>query len=405
MVKDKKQAALGFIFITLLIDIIGFGIIIPVLPKLIKNLIHGSLSEAAIYGGWLILAYSFTQFMCSPIIGNLSDKYGRRPVLLFSLFGFGVDYLFLAFAPSIFWLFIGRIIAGFTGASITTASAYIADISTPEKRAQNFGMIGAAFGLGFIIGPILGGSLAHYGVRLPFIAAAILSLLNWLYGYFILPESLSKENRREFEWKRANPIGALKLLNKYSVIAGLVLSITLIYIAAHAVQTTWSYYTIEKLKWNENMIGISLGVIGVCIMIVQGLIVRVVIPKFGQEKSVYVGLAFYTVGLLLFAYASTSWMMFTFTAIYCLGGIAGPSIQGLISTHVPANEQGELQGALNSLMSATSVIGPLLMTNIFAFFTKPTAPIYFPGAPFLLGAFLTLVSTVLAYRSLRAEKV
>ncbi|MBC7651170.1 MAG: MFS transporter, partial [Deinococcales bacterium] len=246
---------------------------------------------------------------------------------------------------------------------------------------------------------------AHYGVRFPFIAAAVLSLLNWLYGYFILPESLSKENRREFDWKRANPIGSLKLLNKYSVIAGLVLSITLIYIAVHAVQTTWSYYTIEKLKWNENMIGFSLGVIGVCIMIVQGLIVRVVIPKIGQEKSVYVGLAFYTVGLLLFAYASTSWMMFTFTAIYCLGGIAGPSIQGLISTHVPANEQGELQGALASLMSATSVIGPLVMTNIFAFFTSKNAPIYFPGAPFLLGAFLTLVSTVLAYRSLRAEKV
>lgn len=405
MAKDKKQAALGFIFITLLIDIIGFGIIIPVLPSLIKNLIHGSLSEASIYGGWLILAYSLTQFMCSPIIGNLSDKYGRRPVLLFSLFGFGIDYLFLAFAPSIFWLFIGRIIAGFTGASITTASAYIADISTPEKRAQNFGMIGAAFGLGFIIGPILGGSLAHYGVRFPFIAAAVLSLLNWLYGYFILPESLSVENRREFDWKRANPIGALKLLNKYPVIAGLVVSTALIYVAAHAVQTTWSYYTIEKLKWTENMIGISLGVIGVCIMIVQGLIVRVVIPKIGQEKSLYVGLAFYTFGLLLFAYASTSWMMFTFTAVYCLGGIAGPSIQGLISTHVPANEQGELQGALTSLMSATSVIGPLLMTNIFAYFTKSTAPIYFPGAPFLLGAFLTLIGTVLAYRSLRAEKV
>ena len=404
MAKDKKQAAIGFIFITLLLDIIGFGIIIPVLPKLIQNLIHGTLSQASIYGGWLILAYALTQFICSPIIGNLSDKFGRRPVLLCSLFGFGIDYLFLAFAPSIFWLFIGRIIAGFTGASITTASAYIADISTPEKRAQNFGMIGAAFGLGFIIGPILGGSLAHYGVRFPFIAAAVLSLLNWLYGYFILPESLSKENRREFDWKRANPIGAFKLLTKYPVIAGLVVSIALIYIAAHSVQTTWSYYTIEKLKWTENMIGFSLGVIGVCIMIVQGLIVRVVIPKIGQEKSLYIGLAFYTFGLLLFAYASTSWMMFTFTAVYCLGGIAGPSIQGLISTHVPANEQGELQGALTSLMSATSVIGPLLMTNIFAYFTKSSAPIYFPGAPFLLGAFLTLISTVLAYRSLRVEK-
>ena len=404
MAKDKKQAALGFIFVTLLIDIIGFGIIIPVLPKLIQNLIHGTLSEAAIYGGWLLFAYAVMQFLCSPILGNLSDKYGRRPILLFSLFGFGIDYLLLAFAPSIFWLFIGRIVAGITGASITTASAYIADISTPENRAKNFGMIGAAFGLGFIIGPFLGGTLAHYGVRVPFFAAAGLSLINWLYGYFILPESLDKSNRREFSWKRANPIGSLILLNKYSVIAGLVVSITLIYIAAHSVQTTWSYYTIAKLKWNEKMIGISLTVIGCCIAVVQGLIVRVAIPKLGQEKSVYIGLAFYTIGLVLFAYASTTWMMFAFTAVYCLGGIAGPSIQGLISTHVPANEQGELQGALTSLMSATSILGPLLMTYIFAFFTKPSAPIYFPGAPFLLGALLTLISTVLAYRSFKSER-
>ena len=404
MVKDKKQAALGFIFITLLIDIIGFGIIIPVLPSLIQSLTHSTMSQTAKYGGWLVFAYASMQFVFSPVLGNLSDKYGRRPILLFSLFGFGIDYLFLAFAPSIFWLFIGRMIAGITGASITTAAAYIADISTPEKRAQNFGMIGAAFGLGFIIGPFLGGTLSHYGVRIPFFAAAGLSLLNWLYGYFILPESLSKENRREFDWKRANPLGALQQLNKYPVIAGLVLSITLIYISAHAVQTTWSYFTIERLKWDAKMIGYSLGVIGVCIMIVQGLLVRAVIPKLGQEKSVYIGLAFYTLGFVLFAYASTTWMMFAFTAVYCLGGIAGPSIQGLISTHVPANEQGELQGALASLMSATSVIGPLLMTNIFAYFTKPTASIYFPGAPFLLGAFLTFISTILAYRSLKAEK-
>ena len=404
MVKDKKQAALGFIFITLLIDIIGFGIIIPVLPSLIQSLTHSTMSQTAKYGGWLVFAYASMQFVFSPVLGNLSDKYGRRPILLFSLFGFGIDYLFLAFAPSIFWLFIGRMIAGITGASITTAAAYIADISTPEKRAQNFGMIGAAFGLGFIIGPFLGGTLSHYGVRIPFFAAAGLSLLNWLYGYFILPESLSKENRREFDWKRANPLGALQQLNRYPVIAGLVLSITLIYISAHAVQTTWSYFTIERLKWDAKMIGYSLGVIGVCIMIVQGLLVRAVIPKLGQEKSVYIGLAFYTLGFVLFAYASTTWMMFAFTAVYCLGGIAGPSIQGLISTHVPANEQGELQGALASLMSATSVIGPLLMTNIFAYFTKPTASIYFPGAPFLLGAFLTFISTILAYRSLRAEK-
>jgi DHA1 family tetracycline resistance protein-like MFS transporter len=404
MAKDKKQAALGFIFITLLIDIIGFGIIIPVMPNLIAELKHCTIGQASIYGGWLLFAYAIMQFLFSPVLGNLSDKYGRRPILLFSLFGFGVDYLFLAFAPSVEWLFVGRLIAGITGASFTTASAYIADISTPEKRAQNFGMIGVAFGLGFIIGPVIGGMLSTISLRFPFIAAACLSLLNWLYGYFILPESLTKENRRNFNWKRANPIGALIHLNKYPVIAGLIVSIGLLYIASHAVQTTWAYYTMQKFNWNGNMVGKSLGVVGVCIMIVQGVLIRSVIPKLGQEKSVYIGLGLYTIGFLLFAYASQSWMMFAFTAVYCLGGIAGPALQGLISTHVPANEQGELQGALTSLMSATSIFGPLLMTNIFAYFTAKNAPFIFPGAPFLLGAFLTLISTLLAFRTLKEEK-
>jgi len=401
MAKNKKEAALGFIFITLLIDIIGFGIIIPILPQLIQSLTHGTVSEASRYGGLLIFAYSLMQFVFSPIIGNLSDQYGRRPVLLCSLFGFGIDYLFLAFAPSIGWLFVGRMIAGITGASITTGSAYISDISTPEKKAQNFGMIGAAFGLGFIIGPVLGGQLAHFGVRWPFIGAAILSLINWLYGFFVLPESLAKENRRRFEWKRANPVGSLKMLNKYPVIAGLVLSITLIYIASHSVQTTWSYITIEKFGWSPTMIGYSLGVVGVCVAIVQGVLIRRIIPKLGQEKSVYIGLALYAIGFVLFAYASQTWMMYAFTAIYCMGGIAMPSIQGIISTHVPPNEQGELQGALTSLMSATSIIGPLIMTNIFAYFTATNAPIHFAGAPFIVSAVLTIISSVLAYRSLK----
>jgi len=401
MAKNKKEAALGFIFITLLIDIIGFGIIIPILPQLIQSLTHGTVSEASRYGGLLIFAYSLMQFVFSPIIGNLSDQYGRRPVLLCSLFGFGIDYLFLAFAPSIGWLFVGRMIAGITGASITTGSAYISDISTPEKKAQNFGMIGAAFGLGFIIGPVLGGQLAHFGVRWPFIGAAILSLINWLYGFFVLPESLAKENRRRFEWKRANPVGSLKMLNKYPVIAGLVLSITLIYIASHSVQTTWSYITIEKFGWSPTMIGYSLGVVGVCVAIVQGVLIRRIIPKLGQEKSVYIGLALYAIGFILFAYASQTWMMYAFTAIYCMGGIAMPSIQGIISTHVPPNEQGELQGALTSLMSATSIIGPLIMTNIFAYFTATNAPIHFAGAPFIVSAVLTIISSVLAYRSLK----
>ncbi|WP_298390670.1 TCR/Tet family MFS transporter [Hydrotalea sp.] len=404
MAKDKKQAALGFIFITLLIDVTGFGIIIPVLPKLIEQLIHGNLSQASNYGGWLLFVYAVMQFVCAPILGNLSDRYGRRPVLLFSLFGFGMDYLLQGVAPNIFWLFVGRFIAGITGGSFTTASAYIADISTPEKRAQNFGMIGAAFGLGFIIGPVLGGVLGYYGPRVPFFAAAVLAFVNWLYGYFILPESLPAENRRKFEWKRANPLGSLVQLKKYPVISGLVFSITLLYIAGHAVQSCWSYYTMSKFGWDERMVGYSLGFIGLIVGIVQGVLIRAIIPKLGQEKSVYIGLSLYAIGFLLFAFASTTWMMFVFMIPYALGGIAGPSLQGIISNHVPSNEQGELQGALTSLMSATSIIGPLMMTHIFAYFTSSKAPLHFPGAAMLLGAILTFVSTLFAYRTLKTEK-
>jgi len=397
---ENRKAAFGFIFVTMLVDMIGFGIIIPVMPKLIATLIHGNNSDSSSWGGWLIGAYAFMQFLFAPVLGNLSDRYGRRPVLLASLLGFGIDYLFLAFAPGIWWLFLGRVIAGITGASFTTASAYIADVSPPEKRAQNFGMMGAAFGMGFIIGPALGGFLGHYGLRIPFLAAAGLSLLNFLYGLFILPESLPPEKRRAYDWRRANPIGSLKHINKYPAISGLVISLVLVYLAAHAVQSTWSYFGIEKLQWDTRMIGISLAVIGVMVAIVQGGLIRVIIPKLGQEKSLYVGLGLYGIGLLLFAFASTTWMMFTFSIIYCMGGIAGPALQGIISSHVPMNEQGELQGALTSLMSLTSIFGPLMMTNLFHLLTRQGAPVYFPGGPFLLGALFMLVSAWLAYRSL-----
>ncbi|WP_290798924.1 TCR/Tet family MFS transporter [Flavihumibacter sp. UBA7668] len=393
------KAALGFIFITLIIDVTGLGIIIPVIPKLISQLIDGNVSEAASYGGWLGFAYAITQFVCAPVLGNLSDRFGRRPVLLLSLLGFGVDYIFMAYAPTIGWLFVGRIIAGLFGASITTASAYIADISTAENRAQNFGMIGAAFGIGFIIGPVIGGVLGEYGAKIPFLAAAGLSLLNALYGYFVLPESLAVENRRSFDWKRANPLGSFQHLRKYPAVSGLVISFVLIYIAAHAVQTTWTYYNIEKFGWSEQMIGYSLGLVGLMVALVQGGLIRVVIPKLGYQRSVYTGLFLYSLGFLLFAFATETWMMFAFTAVYCLGGITMPAIQGIISSVVPPNEQGELQGGLTSLMSATSIIGPPLMTTLFAYFTQPGAPVYFPGAPFLTAAILVLISGLLARKA------
>lgn len=401
----SRPAALRFIFITLLIDVTGLGIIIPVLPKLISELIHGNLSDASQYGGWLTFSYALMQFLFAPVLGNLSDRFGRRPVLLFSLLGFGIDYIFLAFAPTIAWLFVGRVIAGITGASFTTASAYIADISEPEKRAQNFGLIGAAFGLGFIIGPVAGGLLGQLGSRIPFLTAAALSLLNTLYGFFVLPESLSKENRRKFEWKRANPLGSLLQLKKHPAILGLVGCIILLYIAGQSVQSTWTFYNMEKFKWNEAWVGYSLGFVGITVGIVQGVLIRVIIPKIGNIKSIYLGLTLNCLGLLLFAFATRGWMMFAFIIPYSLGGIAGPALQGIISGNIPPNEQGELQGALTSLMSMTSIVGPPLMTTLFAKFTGPAAPVNFPGAPFLLASLMMMASTWLAYRNLRKKQV
>jgi MFS transporter, DHA1 family, tetracycline resistance protein len=401
MKKSRKQAAIGFIFITILIDVTGWGIIIPVIPKLIKELINGDISEAAKYGGWLTFAYAITQFIFAPIIGNLSDKFGRRPVILISLFAFSMDYLLLAFAPTITWLFVGRIIAGLTGASITTASAYIADVSTAENRAKNFGMIGAAFGLGFIIGPVVGGVLGQYGSRVPFYAAAALCLLNFLYGYFILPESLDKEHRRDFDIKRANPIGAFLNLKKHPSLYGLLTVLFLDYVASHAVQGNWSYFTMYKFGWDERMVGISLGVVGLLVGIVQGGLIRYINPRLGDEKSIYIGMVLYTIGMFLFASATQSWMMFVFLIPYCLAGIAGPAMQSVISSKVSSSEQGEIQGTMASLMSASAIIGPPLMSTVFYFFTHKGAPFQFAGAPFVLGGVLMLAGAVIAYFSFR----
>src|ERR1700743_3685915 len=404
MLRPKKQAALGFIFATLLIDVMGLAIIIPVFPKLIEHLIHGNVSDASLYGGWLTAVYAIMQFFCSPLIGNLSDKYGRRPVLLCSLEGFCIDFMFFAFSPTIGLLFIGRIIAGFTGASFTTANAYIADISEPEKRAANFGLVGVAFGLGFIIGPVIGGILARYNVQYPFLAAAGLAFLNALYGYFILPESLAPEHRRPLELKKINPFTSLIQLNKYKSVVGLAASLFLIYFAVQSVQSVWAYYTIYKFNWSETMVGISLGVVGFLIALVQGGLIRFINPNLGNERSIWVGLLFYSLGLILFAFASKGWMMFVFLIPYCLGGIAGPALQGYMSNSVPPNEQGNLQGGLTGLMSISSIFGPWSMTWTFHFYTKPNSPVLFPGAPFAIGAILMLLSAILAVLSFRKNK-
>ena len=406
---STKQAAVGFIFATILLDVIGLGIIIPVVPQLLQHLMHitdrsdiSAISKPAMY---LTFIYAAMQFVFAPILGSLSDHYGRRPILLFSLLGFGLDYIFLAFAPSIGWLFVGRMIAGITGASITTAAAYMADISDDTTRAKNFGMIGAAFGIGFIIGPLLGGILGEFGPRIPFLVAAALALINALYGYFILPESLDKEHRRAFDIKRANPIASLKNLNKYPAVFGLIIALLFIYLASHSVQSNWSFANISKFGWTPKMIGISLGVIGLLVGLVQGVLIRFINPKLGNEKSVYYGISLYAIGLVLFAFASQTWMMFLFLVPYCLGGISGPALQALISSPVPKNQQGELQGSLTGVQSLTSIIGPPMMIGLTSYFSIKNDPqhIYFPGAAFLLGAFFMLLSATVAYWVLKHD--
>ncbi|MCX6211566.1 MAG: TCR/Tet family MFS transporter [Bacteroidetes bacterium] len=406
---SNKQAAVGFIFATILLDIIGLGIIIPVVPQLLQHLMHitdrSDISAIAKPAMYMTFIYAAMQFIFAPILGSLSDHYGRRPILLFSLLGFGIDYIFLAFAPTIGWLFVARVFSGITGSSITTAAAYMADISDEKTRAKNFGMIGAAFGIGFIIGPLLGGLLGEIGPRIPFFVAAGLALINALYGYFILPESLDKEHRRPFDIKRANPIGSLKNLNKYPAVFGLIISLLFIYMASHSVQSNWSFANISKFGWTPKMIGISLGVIGLLVGLVQGLLIRVVNPKLGNEKSVYYGITLYAIGLILFAFASQTWMMFLFLIPYCLGGISGPALQAIISIHVPKNEQGELQGSLTGLQSLTSIIGPPMMIGLTSYFSIKNDPnhIYFPGAAFLLGAFFMLLSAFIAYWVLKHD--
>lgn len=395
MKPKNERASLVFIFITVLIDVIGLGIIIPVIPSLIMELTGETISNAAEFGGLLMFIYAGTQFIFAPIIGALSDRFGRRPLLLSSLLAYGLNYLLLAWAPTLSWLFMARFLSGITGATMTTASAYIADISTPEKKAQNFGLLGAAFGLGFIIGPVLGGLLGEYGARVPFIAAAILSIINVCYGYFILPESLPEDQRRLFEWKRANPLGAIKQIKKLSAASGLFMVFFILYLSHHATQSTWTYFTMFKFNWDEAMVGLSLGVVGICVAVVQGGLTRIVIPKIGTHMAVYFGIIAYVIGFIGFAFATNGVWMLVMVLPYSLGGFAGPSLQSIVSNQVPSNMQGELQGVLTSIISFAAIIGPPLMTQSFSYFSTSDV-FYLPGAPFLIGAVLSIIALILA---------
>jgi DHA1 family tetracycline resistance protein-like MFS transporter len=406
MTEQKSSGkALLFIFITLFIDVMGIGIIIPVLPKLIMSMEHCTIEEATVIGGWMMFIYSFMQFFFSPLLGALSDRFGRRPVLLISLLGFGIDYLFLGFAGTISLLFLGRLIAGITGASFTVAGAYIADISPPEKRAQNFGIIGAAFGLGFIAGPAVGAAIAQFGERVPFFAAAGLSLANWLYGYFILPESVKPENRRAFQWKRANPVGALLQMIKHPMVLKLAIVFFLVNLVGQSLPSTWAYYTMERYGWTEKGVGFSLAYVGLCIAIVQGGLTRVIIPKIGEQRAVYTGLILNTIGMIAVALSGEGWMLFVAMIPLSMGGLAGPSLQAITSKEIPANEQGELQGFMTSVMSITAIIGPLLMTNLFSAGASGKLGIDLPGAPYLCSATLLVLGLFFAIYTFRIRAV
>lgn len=398
--KPARSAALGFIFLTIFIDVLGLGIIIPVMPKLLETLGHVDVSTASRYNGWLTFVYASMQLVFASIMGNLSDRYGRRPVLLISLVGFSVDYVFMAFAPSIAWLFVGRFIAGVTGATTSTATAYISDISTGHKRSANFGLVGAASGIGLIIGIALGAYLGELNIKFPFLAAAAFAALNALYGFFILPESLKPEHRRPFEWKRANPVGALvNVFTKHVGLGGLIGAITLVYIAQKAIEYLLSFYLIERFDWTLSSIGTLGVVIGLLLVAIQGGLIRYTIPKFGQQKNIIWGLLFYMTGLILVALIDQGWMMYICMIPYCLGGISGPALQAWATDKVSKNEQGELQGALSIINSLSVIVGPLLFSYIFYHFTEDkNSSYYFPGAPYILAALLMLISVILVIK-------
>lgn len=397
----KNNSALIFIFVTILVDVIGIGVIIPVLPSLIEQLTGSSTNEAAGYGGLLISSFALMQFICSPLMGELSDRFGRKPILILSLAGLCLDYLLHAYAPTIAWLFVGRLLAGIMGASHTVATAYIADISTKENKAKNFGLVGAAFGLGFIVGPAIGGIFGEENVRLPFYISAVLTFINLIFGLLFVPESLKPENRRKLDLKKAIPGVSLVKIGKYAGLGGLIVAFFLANIAGQSLPATWSFFTIEKFNWTESDVGWSLSAIGLMVALIQGGLVGKMTKWLGMKKVIMLGFVFWTIGMTLFAFAHSGLMIYIYLLPYALGGIASPTLQGLLSNSVSEKEQGNLQGSLTSLMSVSAIIGPSLATYLFYNFANKEADIYFPGAPFLAGSFLLLVSAITVFYALK----
>ncbi|MEM9077862.1 MAG: TCR/Tet family MFS transporter [Bacteroidota bacterium] len=397
----SKKTALLFIFITILVDVIGIGIIAPIIPEFIMQLTGEGNHMAVIYGMWLTTAFAGMQFLFSPVMGEISDRYGRKPILLLSLLGLSFDYLVHAWAPTIMWLFVGRFLAGITGASVTVATAYIADISTVEEKAKNFGLIGAAFGLGFIIGPGIGGFFGDINIRLPFYIAAGLTFANFLFGYFLVPESLSEEKRRPIDKMKMIPGVSLVALRRYKGVLILIFAFFMANLAGQALPSVWSYYCIELFQWSPKQIGISLVVVGLLVSFVQGFLVGKAVEWFGKRKVVTIGFLLWTLGMFLFSQADEPWMLYAFLIPYALGGIAGPTVQGIISNQVSEKEQGILQGSITSLVSITAILGQLIFAPVFYYFIRPETTLYFPGAAYALGAAFLLIALVLAITAMK----
>ena len=400
MQRQPGRHALTFIFLTVLIDSIGFGIILPVLPRLLTSLTGETTAQVTLIAGFLLTTYAVLQFICGPIMGNLGDRYGRRPVLLGSLAAFGFDYLLMGFAPTVAWFFLGRAIAGVAGAVYSPAMAYIADVSPPEKRAQSFGVMGLAFGGGFILGPAIGGLLGSLGPRAPFLVAAALAGVNFIYGYFVLPESLPHESRRKFEWSRANPLGTLLALRRYPAVIAIAGAVFLWQLGHQVYPSTWAFFAKIRFHWSELEIGASLAFVGVLMAFTQGYLTGKIVPRIGEHRAILLGVGSGVLSMLMLAFATQSWFAYVAMGAGLLQGLAYPSMNAIMSKQVPANEQGELQGGVASMMSLTTILGPLIMTQTLGRFSAPGAPIYFPGAAFVLASLLATLSLIIVLRAL-----
>ena len=401
---STRQPAVGFIFVTLVLSVVGFGLLIPVLPALVKEFQGGSVSEGAHAYGWIISIYALMQFFGAPFMGSLSDRFGRRRIILIATAGSAIDYVIMALAPSLAWLFLARIIAGFTAGVLSTANAYIADVTPPEKRAQSFGLLGAAFGIGFVIGPVLGGFLGHYDLRLPFWFAAGCAALNWLWGYFVLPESLKPENRRAFEWKRANPVGALLALGHLPAVLALAGSYFILMLAQTIMQSTWALYTDARYHWGPLQVGLSLMTAGVLSGLVQATLVKKIVPRIGEARAVVIGFTISILSMLGYGLATEGWMIYVIIVFGAFAGLSGPALQSYITKHVPANEQGAVQGVYGGLASLAGIPGPLIGTFILGWATGPGLAPLLAGSSFFAGAILTGLALYLAIRTFRRDE-